>query len=200
LDTGLITARNFTGCLENLYLNSTNVIHFLKNPPDFYYYGETAETFYKNNTFYNCPNSTVVPVTFLPSAQGSTHKAFIRLKGYEGIHSLNVTFEFRTYQDNGVILFHKFTSNGFCKLFMDKSKLMMEIQADTTPRLVLDNFATDNFNDGLWHRVIFSVTTNAITLSVDERMVKTARIISIFTGGIYYFGGELWESSALLTC
>jgi len=72
---------------------------------------------------------------------------------------------------------------------MEKSKLLLEIQTETTPRLVLDNFATDYFTDGLWHRVIFAITSNSITLSVDEREVKTTRLISILTGGIYYFGG-----------
>jgi contactin associated protein-like 2 len=68
--------------------------------------------------------------------------------------------------------------------------LLIEIQQpDTSPRLVLDNFATENFNDGLWHRVIFSINTNSIVLSVDERNVKTTRLIRIFTGGFYFFGG-----------
>lgn len=114
IDSGLITAKNFTGCLENFYLNNTNVIYKLKNPPDTYY-GDTEETFYKNNTFFGCPESTIVPITFLPT--GTTGgKSFVKLKGYEGIQVLNVTFEFRTFQDFGVIFYHKFTSAGFCKV------------------------------------------------------------------------------------
>lgn len=44
-DTGLLTGKNFTGCLENLYINSTNVIDKLKNPP-YDYYGDTEVGFF----------------------------------------------------------------------------------------------------------------------------------------------------------
>lgn len=110
-DTGLVTGQNFTGCMENFYLNDTNVIDKLKNPPD-NYYGDTEESFYKNNTFFNCPESSVVPVSFLET----NVKNFIKLKGYEGIGTLNVTFEMRTWVDFGVVFYHKFTSRGFCKV------------------------------------------------------------------------------------
>lgn len=66
----------------------------------------------------------------------------------------------------------------------------MELQQpDTSPRLVLDNFPTSRFNDGLWHRLVFAVGTNYISLSIDEREVRTTRLLKIFTGGIYHFGG-----------
>ncbi|XP_021952537.1 neurexin-4 isoform X2 [Folsomia candida] len=184
-DTGLVTGQNFTGCMENFYLNDTNVIDKLKNPPD-NYYGDTEESFYKNNTFFNCPESSVVPVSFLET----NVKNFIKLKGYEGIGTLNVTFEMRTWVDFGVVFYHKFTSRGFCKLYFEKSKFLIEVQQpDTSPRLVLDNFPNELFNEGLWHRVIFSITTNSIVLSVDERVVRTSRLIKIHTGGLYHFGG-----------
>lgn len=75
------------------------------------------------------------------------------------------------------------------QLYLEKSKLMVEISTESTPRLVLDNFP-DTFNDGLWHRVVFTISQNLITLSVDERDVKTTRLIKVFTGGLYYFGGK----------
>jgi contactin associated protein-like 2 len=117
IDSGLLTAKNFTGCLENFYLNNTNVIYKLKNPPEKDYYGlDTEETFYSNNTLFNCPESTLVPITFVPLS--NVGKNFIKLKGYEGIQNLNVTFEFRTFADFGVIFYHKFTSEGFCKVIL----------------------------------------------------------------------------------
>lgn len=79
--------------------------------------------------------------------------------------------------------------NNSFQLYFEKSKLLIEIQQpDTSPRLVLDNFV-ELFNDGLWHRIIFSIETNSIVLSVDERIVRTSRLIKIHTGGIYHFGG-----------
>ncbi len=85
-------------------------------------------------------------------------------------------------------------SDIFLQIYLEKSKLLVDISTDTTPRLTLDNFP-DTFNDGIWHRVIFTISQNQITFSVDEREVKTTRLIKVFTGGLYYFGGMLQLSS-----
>jgi len=103
---------------------------------------------------------------------------------------MNVTFHFRSYETSGLIMYHKFTSFGYVKLYFDKSKLLIELQTENIKqKLVLDNFPADRFNDGLWHRCIFSVSTNLITLSVDERLVKTVRLLRIVTGSVYFIGG-----------
>jgi len=50
---GLLVMQNFTGCMENLYLNTTNVIYRIKeaiNYGDIYLYE-------KVNTLYSCPVS-----------------------------------------------------------------------------------------------------------------------------------------------
>jgi len=49
VDEGLVIAKNFSGCLESIFINDTNVIHTLKNPP---YYEN--EKFYQNFTYHNC--------------------------------------------------------------------------------------------------------------------------------------------------
>lgn len=85
------------------------MISYLANPP----YDEEWNTYYKNFTLFNCPESNVVPVTFLA---GSSQRTHVKLKGYEGVQRLNITFEFRTYQDYGVIVYHKFTSVGWFKV------------------------------------------------------------------------------------
>ncbi|KPJ20900.1 Neurexin-4, partial [Papilio machaon] len=48
---GLVVDQNFTGCIENLYLNATNVIQEVKQGYD---NGE-AFKFQKVNTLYTCP-------------------------------------------------------------------------------------------------------------------------------------------------
>lgn len=62
------------------------------------------------NTLYNCPEPPIIPVTFL------SHGSYARLKGYEGVSSLNVSLTFRTYEDKGIILYHQFTSPGHVKV------------------------------------------------------------------------------------
>jgi contactin associated protein-like 2 len=51
---GLVVNRNFSGCVENLYLNATNFIVAVKNPPedDYHYHFERI------NTMFNCPVSS----------------------------------------------------------------------------------------------------------------------------------------------
>ena len=52
----------------------------------------------------------VIPVTFL------TSQSYAKLRGYEGVHSLNVSFSFRTYEGDGLLLYHRFTSDGHVKV------------------------------------------------------------------------------------
>lgn len=52
----------------------------------------------------------IIPVTFL------TSQSYAKLRGYEGVHSLNVSFSFRTYEGDGLLLYHRFTSDGYVKV------------------------------------------------------------------------------------
>jgi hypothetical protein len=54
----------------------------------------------------------VIPVTFLVS------ESYAKLRGYEGVKSLNVSFSFRTYEGDGLLLYHSFTSDGHVKVFV----------------------------------------------------------------------------------
>lgn len=98
--------QNFTGCIENFYLNATNIIHELKETEII----DENLRYYKIHTIYTCPEPPIIPVTFL------TPGSFARLKGYEGVPSMNVSLAFRTYEDRGIILYHQFTTPGFVKV------------------------------------------------------------------------------------
>lgn len=103
---GLVVNQNFTGCIENFYLNATNIIHEMKESEVL---GENLR-YYKINTIYSCPEPPIIPVTFLTSG------SYARLKGYEGVTSMNVSLAFRTYEERGIILYHQFTSPGYVKV------------------------------------------------------------------------------------
>ncbi|CAK9800818.1 Nrx-IV, partial [Anthophora quadrimaculata] len=175
---GLVVNQNFTGCIENFYLNATNIIHDLK---DTEITGENLR-YYKVNTVYSCPEPPIIPVTFL------THGSYARLKGYEGISSLNVSLTFRTYEDKGIILYHQFTSIGYVKLFLEDGKLKVDIQTKGSPQVILDNF-DEVFNDGKWHRVILTISKNSLILNVDGTPMRTKRMLEMVTGPVYMIGG-----------
>lgn len=56
---GLVVVQNYTGCIENLYLNSTNLIRQVKEA---YNYGD-AYKFEKVNTLWSCPVSFILKLT-----------------------------------------------------------------------------------------------------------------------------------------
>ncbi|XP_076761850.1 neurexin-4 isoform X3 [Xylocopa sonorina] len=175
---GLVVNQNFTGCIENFYLNSTGIIHDLKETE---ITGENLR-YYKVNTLYSCPEAPIIPVTFL------THGSYARLKGYEGISSLNVSLTFRTYEDKGIILYHQFTSPGYVKLFLEDGKLKVDIQTKKNPQVILDNF-DEKFNDGKWHQVILTISKNSLILNVDGTPMRTKRMLEMVTGPVYMIGG-----------
>ncbi|KAG7191157.1 hypothetical protein KM043_007179 [Ampulex compressa] len=181
---GLIVHQNFTGCIENFYLNSTSIIHELKEAA---VTGENLR-YHIVHTLYSCPEPPIIPVTFL------TAGSYARLKGYEGIPSLNVSLAFRSYEDRGIILFHQFTSPGYVKLFLEEGKLKVDIQTKLNPRMILDNF-NEKFNDGKWHHVILTISTNNLILNVDGRPMITTRILEMITGPVYFIGGVTGQES-----
>lgn len=178
IQEGIVVQQNFTGCVENLFLNSSNFIRDVK------YAYEAGHTFRfeKVNTMYSCPDPPITPVTFL------TRGSYARLKGYEGIKQLNVSFLFRTYEDRGVMMYHDFTSKGYVKIYLEFGKVKVEIKTDDNPRAILDNY-DEYFNDGRWHSLVLTISRNSLVLDIDRRPMPTTRLLSMTTGGIYYIGG-----------
>lgn len=66
--------------------------------------------FLKIHTTYTCPEPQIVPVTFVKP------DSFAKLGGYEGSTTLNVSLAFRSYEEKGLIMFHKFITDGFVKV------------------------------------------------------------------------------------
>ncbi|XP_076259208.1 neurexin-4 isoform X1 [Rhynchophorus ferrugineus] len=180
IQEGLVVVQNYTGCIENLYLNSSNVIQDLKQA---YEYGDTYK-YEKINTVYNCPEPPIIPVTF------TTNRAHAKLKGYEGMTAMNTSFSFRTYEINGLLMYHAFSSSGYVAVYLEQGKLKIDIQTANTHKIVLDNYQ-ETFNDGRWHVIVLTIKTNDLTFSVDYRPMKTTRLLKIVTGLTYLFAGGI---------
>ncbi|KAG6457370.1 neurexin-4 isoform X1 [Manduca sexta] len=175
---GLVVNQNFTGCVENMYLNATNVIQDLKQG---YESGE-AFKFQKVNTLYACPEPPVVPVTFLRSG------SFAKLRGYSGGNTLNVSLEFRTYELHGLLVYHKFNTDGYIKVYLDEGKVRVELETQGMPKVKLDNYL-EQFNDGRWHSLMVTMAIDSLTVSVDRRPVHTSKRLKFLTGSTYYIAG-----------
>ncbi|KYN43175.1 Neurexin-4 [Trachymyrmex septentrionalis] len=181
---GLVVVQNFTGCIENFYLNSTNIIRELKDTEII----DENLRYYKINTLYTCPEPPIIPITFL------TTGSYAKLRGYEGVSSMNVSLAFRSYEERGIILYHKFTSPGFVKLYLEEGKLKVDIQTHNNPIANLDNFH-EKFNDGKWHQIILTIAKNSLILNVDGRPMKTERLLDMITGSYYFIGGTIGSES-----
>lgn len=186
-EEGLDVNQNFTGCMENIYLNTTNFISELKAA---YSEGQYSR-FEKVNTLYSCPEPPIMPVTFL------TRTSYAKLKGYEGVKTMNVSLAFRTYEEKGLMIYHPF-STGFVKVYLEEGRVKTEIKTDEKemhslgdPRrgLVLDNY-DEQFNDGRWHTLVLTISQNSLVLDIDQRPMRTEKLFSINTGHWYYIGGS----------
>lgn len=147
IQEGMVVQQNYTGCVENLYLNSSNFIREMKYA---YEIGESLR-YQKFNTYYSCPDPPITPVTFL------TRASFARMKGYEGMKQLNVSFYFRTYEDRGLMVYHEFTSRGYLKVYLEFGKVKVDIKTGDDPKTILDNY-DEEFNDGRWHSLVLTIS------------------------------------------
>lgn len=175
---GMEVQQNYTGCIENLYLNSSNVIREMK----YAFESEQSLRYQKVNTFYKCPESSTTPVTFL------TRSSYARMTGYEGVKQLNVSFLFRTYEDRGLMMYHKFKSRGYIKVYLEFGKVKIDIKTSDGPRITLDNY-DDEFNDGRWHSLLLTISQNNLILDIDGRPMITTRLLDMTTSNVYFIGG-----------
>lgn len=190
---GLIVSQNFTGCMENVYFNSTDLFQHIKYAYDSEDYWLTQK-YFKVNTINSCPEPPIVPVTF------TTAKSYALLKGYEGMKQMNVTFSFRTYENAGLLVFHQFLSGGHVTLYLEHGKLKIDIVTGNNPKVVLNNFGDDEFNDGKWHTVVLTIATNLLILNVDGRAMRTTRLLSMTTGSKYMIAGGVYGNVGFVGC
>jgi contactin associated protein-like 2 len=101
-----------------------------------------------------CPvDQTTLPVTF------KTEKSFVKLTGDEGSENLNVTLDFRTYEENGLLIYHSFASEGFISVSVEEARVKVRLAAAGIPVVEIDNF-DQTYNDGKWHSVELALSKN----------------------------------------
>ncbi|KAH7952096.1 hypothetical protein HPB52_018374 [Rhipicephalus sanguineus] len=124
---GIKVAANFTGCVENLMINDTNVAYELKRDTESYMYTKVGQV------LYNCRYEQVVSVTFVSS------DSLLRVNGYLQ-PSMNCSFDFRTFNERGLLLYNKFSIEGYVKLYLDAGRIRVELQGKKTPVVLLKPF------------------------------------------------------------
>ncbi|GAB6032060.1 hypothetical protein CHUAL_010426 [Chamberlinius hualienensis] len=185
---GLIVTYNFSGCVENLFINYTNLVYELKYKQDYTY------TKVGNGIGFVCREVTDSPVTF------RTAESYGILKSNEGMPNLNISINFRTFNEEGLLLYHKFHSNyGSIKMYLNNGKIKIDLAVGDIPRITIDNFQ-EMFNDGVWHKAVLMATTSYMELNVDKKPVKISRALNFLTGNTMLIGGGVYGSIGFIGC
>ncbi|XP_054219707.1 contactin-associated protein-like 3B isoform X11 [Homo sapiens] len=168
------TRKSFHGCLENLYYNGVDVTELAKK--------HKPQILMMGNVSFSCPQPQTVPVTFLSS------RSYLALPGNSGEDKVSVTFQFRTWNRAGHLLFGELQrGSGSFVLFLKDGKLKLSLfQAGQSPRNVT---AGAGLNDGQWHSVSFSAKWSHMNVVVDDdTAVQPLVAVLIDSGDTYYFG------------
>ncbi|XP_031749305.1 contactin-associated protein-like 5 [Xenopus tropicalis] len=174
---GTFLKRNFHGCIENLYYNGVNIIDLAKR--------RKPQIFIVGNVTFSCSEPHVIPVTFTNSST-----SYLLLPGTPQMDGFSVSFEFRTWNGNGLLLTTQFSGgSGVLLLQLVSGKLLLEIQEGEH---ILTLSSGSGLNDGLWHAVTINARRHRLTLTLDNAGSSPDHLAvsaAVFSGSRYYFGG-----------
>ncbi|XP_058520159.1 contactin-associated protein-like 5 [Ochotona princeps] len=174
---GAFLKKKFHGCVENLYYNGVNIIDLAKR---------RKHQIYTGNVTFSCSEPPIVPITFVNSSS-----RYLLLPGTPQIDGLSVSFQFRTWDEDGVLLSTEL-SEGSGTLLLSLEGGILRLLIQKTTQHVAEILTGNNLNDGLWHVVSLSARRNRITLTVDNDAASAAQDttpVQIYSGSSYYFGG-----------
>jgi len=137
----------------------------------------------------------LVPITFLTQGSHFSIDSFIR-------DFINVTFDFRTFNKEGLLVDHSFSQKGRFQVCLEKGRLivyLIDISNDE-PALTLNPFPSQALNDGLWHYFFIHIETNKIIVHLDKQRSYTTKIISVQSGIQYTFGGGVYGKPGFIGC
>uniref|UniRef100_A0A3P8X6B6 Contactin-associated protein-like 4 n=1 Tax=Cynoglossus semilaevis TaxID=244447 RepID=A0A3P8X6B6_CYNSE len=151
----VIHTRNFQGCLENLRFNGLNLLERAEQNDE--------QTTLTGNVTFSCVEPVSVAVTF-PGPQ-----SFLQLPAEAASLSggLSVTFQFRTWNEAGLLLtFDLLSEGGVVWLYLSEARLRLQIHK--TGRAVLELSAGSSLNDGQWHSVEIISRGGRLTIAADR--------------------------------
>ncbi|KAL6103779.1 cntnap4 [Pungitius sinensis] len=174
---GLVSERNFRGCLENLEHNGLDLVELLKNK-------DRRVTAVGNVTF-SCAESVSVAVTF-PGPQSFLRLPWATSSPSEGA---SVGFQFRTWNDAGLLLtFDLPEGGGVVWLYLSEARLRLQIHKDG--RAPLELSAGSALNDGQWRSVELTSRRGRLTIAVDAEEEGVAHAgHPVSAGSQLFFGG-----------
>uniref|UniRef100_A0A8C3CFW8 Contactin-associated protein-like 4 n=1 Tax=Cairina moschata TaxID=8855 RepID=A0A8C3CFW8_CAIMO len=112
--SGALSRRNFHGCFENIYYNGVSIIDLARR--------HRSQISFVGNISFLCLEPQVIPVTFLSS------RSYLALPGTSGQEEVSISFQFRTWNKEGLLLSSKVhrSSGGFL-LYLSDGKVKINL-------------------------------------------------------------------------
>ncbi|KAI5617095.1 contactin-associated protein-like 2 precursor, partial [Silurus asotus] len=173
--------RNFIGCMESINYNGENITDLARR--------KKLDTSSFRNLTFSCMDSNTFPVFFNATS-------FLQLPGRREHNMVSVSFQFRTWNANGLLLFSELAA-GMLELVLKDGKVLVHISVLQPKSSHVDMASGSGLNDGEWHDVRFLAKENLAMLTIDgdeSSAVRTNAAIHITTGGLYHFGGYYLRS------
>ncbi|XP_059759563.1 contactin-associated protein-like 4 isoform X6 [Balaenoptera ricei] len=140
---------------------------------------------YEGNVLFSCSEPQSVPVTFL------SPRSYLALPDSSGEDEVSATFQFRTWNKEGLLLFSELQLlSGGLLLFLNDGKLKLNLYHPG--KLPSDITAGVGLNDGQWHSISLSAKRSYLSVAVDGQVASASPSLGpeqIYSGGTYYFGG-----------
>ncbi|XP_071101429.1 neurexin-4-like [Haliotis cracherodii] len=181
---GIEVKYNFVGCVENVNFNGAKLLEDAQG-------GASAEL--KGGVVaFACGISSSIPVTF------PTTKSYLKLSGRDAGGPIRVNFDFRTHDENGMLMYHALEeagsgvtvtldNNGYVayKVVSRSGQIIEDVVRNTD---ILSS--TRGFTDGLWHKFSIYVDTTKVNCTVDRNVKVSNRALDIGASTTYYIGGQ----------
>uniref|UniRef100_A0A9J8B7C0 Contactin associated protein-like 5b n=1 Tax=Cyprinus carpio carpio TaxID=630221 RepID=A0A9J8B7C0_CYPCA len=166
---GTFLRKNFHGCMENLYYNGVNIIDLAKRrKPQIYSVG---------NVTFTCSEPQLVSATFLSSSS-----SFLSLPLDAATETLSVTFQFQTWNREGMLLsawLRRESERLLLLLVHGQLRLTHHRSALQSSDIVIGQA----LSDGQWHTVSISMGGFQVSLSVDDKPPSTMQLKDIAQPG-----------------
>uniref|UniRef100_A0A8C6MCJ7 Contactin associated protein 2 n=1 Tax=Nothobranchius furzeri TaxID=105023 RepID=A0A8C6MCJ7_NOTFU len=174
--------KNFKGCMESINYNGDNITDLARR--------KKLDTSSFRNLSFTCVEAHTFPVFFNTTS-------FLQLPGRANHDTASVSFQFRTWNPDGLLLFSNL-DDGTLEVSLDDGRITVHINVSKAGRnYLVDLLSGSGLNDGQWHalRLVAKESFAMLTVDGDEMSaVRSTSPLSITTGGTYHLGGYFLQT------
>ncbi|KAM8823747.1 contactin-associated protein-like 2a isoform 1-T1 [Spinachia spinachia] len=174
--------KNFKGCMESINYNGDNITDLARR--------KKLDTSSFRNLSFSCVETHTFPVFFNATS-------FLQLPGRANHNTISVSFQFRTWNPDGLLFFSNL-DDGTLEISLEDSKAAVHINVTMgTRNNRVDLSSGSGLNDGQWHAIRLVAKENFAMLTVngeEASAVRSTSPLTITTGGTYHLGGYFLQT------